>query len=466
MGHRSPARRPFARLLPVIGLLPIAMVLTACDPPTSTLQRPIDPVVTTGADVPLLVGATPGDIVGFRWVKDVGWEQVPVQVDERRDADVGVLYHGAANNVIIKVYADAGTWAGADPDPTFDVDDEIAVMARDTGGFPPAFSEPAGVVAGSGSDLRITDPTVLNTVGHVYLFRRNGALDPGAGQHYVNYSFSLNSGAYKTTYKYSAGPNPENSTVSGAAYSKHFADRWAEDQLKVTAGGATGVDILDRHKALFAPGYCGRHEDTFDAGEGAFTTNKNGPVRAIRGYIGANSGPNTMRQHVFYDQREDIVTDLRVHAIPGIMDFYDYSPAAVGMAYSNSNNPNGVLIDGVPEAIAGGAATWEKVDGAQGAVVIGSLLDTDTGVGATTYWEDNKTNPTTQCTGDAAAYGSSGPWLNSSIACTDPGNGCTAHLRATRVLSYVAPGVTAENAALRATQATTPLVVTTHQWGS
>ena len=254
--------------------------------------------------------------------------------------------------------------------------------------------------------------------------------------------------------------------MSSPSYAKRFSDRWAEEELKLTTPGATGVDILDRHKALFAPGYCGRHEDTFDDAEGAFTINKSGPVRAIRGYIGANSGPNTARLHVFYDQREDVVTDLRVHAIPGIMDFYDYSPAAAGMAYSNSNNPNGVLIDGVPEAIVGGQPTWEKVDGAQGAVVIGSALDTDTGVGVTTYWEDNKTNPTTQCTGDADAYGSSGPWLNTSIPCTDPGTGCSAHLKATRVLSYVAPGVSVDAAELRARQAITPLAITTQGWAA
>ena len=60
-----------------------------------------------------------------------------------------------------------------------------------------------------------------------------------------------------------------------------------------------------------------RSEDTFNDAEGAFIANKSGPVRAIRSYIGANSGPLTVRQHVFYERREDITTYLRVHAIPG-----------------------------------------------------------------------------------------------------------------------------------------------------
>ncbi len=38
---------------------------------------------------------------------------------------------------------------------------------------------------------------------------------------------------------------------------------------------------------------------TFSAAEGAFIVNKSGPVRALRAYIGANSGPYTGRLHVF-----------------------------------------------------------------------------------------------------------------------------------------------------------------------
>ena len=120
--------------------------------------------------------------------------------------------------------------------------------------------------------------------------------------------------------------------------------------ITVKAGTATGADIVDRHKALFAPGYCGRSEDTFNDAEGAFIANVVGPLRAIRSYIGANSGPYTQRTHVFYDQREDILTDLRVHAIPSVMDFWDYSPAASGMRYTNDRNLSGVIVDGEPRA--------------------------------------------------------------------------------------------------------------------
>ena len=300
-------------------------------------QRPEDPVVITGAQVPRLAGATPGAVVAFRWM-DGRWEQVPVQVDERAQVDLGRVYNAAAIGLTQLTYTDPGTFAGPDPDPRVDADDEIALMGIDSGVRAPAGSRPAGVVAGTGHELRITDPLGDPTAAYVYLFRQAGGLDPAAGRRYVDYRFGLRSGDYKTTYKLQQGPNPEDSTVTTAAYTRHFSDRWVDDGLTVRSGGATGADILDRHKNLFAPGNCARSEDTFSAAEGAFIVNKSGPVRALRAYIGANSGPYTGRQHVFYEKREVITTYLRVHAIGGVMDFLDYSAAATGMTYRNDRN--------------------------------------------------------------------------------------------------------------------------------
>ena len=270
-----------------------------------------------------------------------------MQVDERKVVNFGTAYSGAANSVNVVGYADANTYAGADPNPMLDADDEIAFMARDTGGRPPSYSTPAGVVASTGVEVLVADPlelqagTPLLKTGTAYLFRRSAALDPAAGKDYVDYQFQLASGDYKTTYKFQDGPNPENSTITTPYYQHHFGDRWMSDSIKVTAPGASGVDILDRHKNLFAPGNCGRSENTFNDAEGAFIVNKNGPVRAIRSYIGANSGPNTQREHIFYDRREDVRTFLRVHAIPGVMDFFDYSPEAIGHDVLERQEPGG-----------------------------------------------------------------------------------------------------------------------------
>ena len=367
-------------------------------------QRPEDPVVITGAQVPRLAGATPGSVVAFRWM-DGRWEQVPVQVDERAQVDLGRVYNEAPNGVTQLTYTDPGTFTGPDPNAAVDADDEIALMGIDSGVRAPAGSRPAGVVAGTGHELRITDALGEPTPAYVYLFRQAGGLDPAAGRSYVAYRFGLYSGDYKTTYRLQQGPNPEDSTITTAAYTRHFSDRWIDDGLTVRSGGATGADILDRHKNLFAPGNCARSEDTFSAAEGAFVVNKSGPVRALRAYIGANSGPYTGRLHVFYARREVITTYLRVHAIGGVMDFLDYSAAATGMTYRNDRNTAGVRVDGVPDAPALGSLAWESVDGAQGGLTSVHRYETDIpGFATTSYYLDQQTPTGTaerQCTGDA-----------------------------------------------------------------
>ena len=335
-------------------------------------------------------------------------------------------------------------------------------MAADTGDAASAgTAAPSHVVAASRVQLTITDPLD----GHVqfaYLFKRSDTtiFSSANNNQYVSYNFKLTSGDYKTTYKYDAGPNPETSTVQTSFYTRSFADRWQDDGMKMNVGGAKNVDILDRHKELFAPSQCGRSEDTFDAGEGAFIANINGPVRAIRSFIGANSGPYTERTQIFYAQREDIITDLHVHPIPSVMDFMDYSDAAIGMTYSNSLNTSGVTIDGVPDTVAAGAPAWEKVDGPQGALTSVAAETSSFPATVTNWYEDNATNPSTQCTGDAKAIGASGGYNTSAIPNTDPHNGPADTLKASRTLFYEAPGRTAASAQLHANQVAAPLTVT------
>jgi hypothetical protein len=226
----------------------------------------------------------------------------------------------------------------------------------------------------SGVALRVRDP-LSRQIGYVYLFAaaHGSRLWPGAGRSYVSYRFALKSGAYRTTYRLAAGPNPEDSTIATRLYKRHFSDRWVDDGLRILGG----PDILDRHAAQFAPGVCARSEDTFSAGEGAFIVNKSGPVRAIRAYVGANSGPYTEREHIFYARREDIHTYLRVHAIPGVMDLFDYSPAAEGMTYRNQMATGGVRIDGQPDQLPSGALGWEQVTGNAATLTISHGLETD-----------------------------------------------------------------------------------------
>ena len=451
-----------------------AALLTASGPAAAApLARPADPVVLTGADFPTFLNGPRATLVAFRWTGSA-WAQLPIQIDERAVVNFGKIYNNPAavfygspvGNVNELVYTTGSTWTGNDPNPKFDADDELAFMARDAGVQSPGGSAPGGTIAATGVQVKITDPLVPGAEGYVYLYRKvtGSGLTQGMGVKYVTYRFRLLSGGYKSSYLLTSGPNAENTLVTGATYRHHFADRWTSDRLEITAAGASGVDVLDRHKALFAPGTCVRSEDTFNipgpfgSAEGAFVTNKVGAIRAIRSYVGANSGPSTQRTHVFYDQREDIRTDLRVHSIGSIMDFMDYSPAATGMTYRNDFNQSGVTIDGNPETPAAGVPTWEQITGPQGTInQVGTLQTTWTPSSVAHYYLDDSTPPVAQCTGDAAAYGSSGAYINSTLPNTDPATGGTDDLLGIRTMYFESPGGTAADAETRRNQVIFPL---------
>ena len=193
---------------------------------------------------------------------------------------------------------------------------------------------------------------------------------------------------------------------------------------------------------------------TYSTAEGAFIANIDGPVRAIRSYLGANSGPLTQRDHLFYDHREDIVTQLRVHATnAGIMDLLDYSEAAAGMTYTNDLNPDGLLLDGTPEAAnEAGIPQWELLTGPQGTLVSTGTLDASFEVdSARFFWADDASPDFPQCdtsttlaVPDGQAYGMSGVWLDGALPDTDPKNGSTAHTL-TRRIAFQPPGLSQDD---------------------
>jgi hypothetical protein len=423
---------------------------------TAILNRPDDPVVLSGSDLPWLTGLDPDDLVAFRY--DSGWQQIPLQVDERDWRDLATIYDTTAYGVVCLVYTDSSTFTGPDSDPTLDDDDELVFMAGDAGDAPITCSEPSGVISGTGVQISLQD-SLDGSQGQVYLFQHDGSLSSDADTDYVAYHFNLLSGDYKTTYQLWGGGNPESSYVTTSSYQHHFSDRWVEDQMRVFRGSATGADILDRHKIRYTPGNCGRTEDTFSMGEGCFIVNKSGPVRAVRSYLGCNSGPWTQRDHFFYQARHDMVTHLRVHEITSITDYFDYSPAAAGMTYHNDLNPEGVTIDGSPDSVAAGILTWEMVQGAQGGLIMSLGIESDIpDLTGESYYHDDLNPSIDMCTGDDYNYGASGmkywPLPN-----TDPGlSPPVFFFIGTRYISHQPPGVTPVDAESRSLQMNTPLV--------
>ena len=447
--------------IPVVATLALVALATAAAPAAASL-RPGDPVVLTGAKLPALARTAPASLVAFAWTGR--WRQVPVQVDERAVVDLHRVYDDTAvPGQSILTYTDPSTLAGPDPDPALDADDEVVFMAADAGKRAPRRAGlPPGQRGAAAAEVRVRDP-LDGAKGSVYLFARTSApaKPPAAPRRYVSYRFTLLAGRYPEAYGFRRGPNPESSVVKTKSYEVRFGDRWQMDTLRIRAKGAARVDVLDRARAQFGPGNCGRSEDTFDAAEGAFIVNKSGPVRAIRAYVGANSGPLTERRHVFYAERQDITTFLRVHAIPGVMDVFDYAPEARGMTYRNSLAPAGVKIDGVPDTVPTGTLRWEQVSGAQGTLTIVHRLDTTvTPITVGSYYADTTTPAAGErpCTGDQQLLGVSGPWITSALPNTDPRMPPAATLTTTRTLYAERPGGDAALAARRARDVATPLV--------
>jgi hypothetical protein len=461
-----------------------AALVTACDD-VNTVVRASAPQVMTGAQLPSLVGTDPDLIVAFAHSRVGGtptWTQIPVQVDERKVVDFGVapgsnatagttgtVYGSTAlSGVTALQYADTGTFVGPDANAGFDADDELVFMVEDAGGKPRPGeeTEPGGVVSGSGVQIQLGDPLGDDDQAWVHLFVSDGSLAPSAGADYVDYDFNLTSGAYKTTYRRADGPNPETSVVTTDAYEVRLTDRWFLTDWRISVDDATGVDILDGVKNQFALSSCARSNVTFADAEGAFVANIDGPVRAIRSYVGANSGPLTQRTHIFYRDREDSLTDLRVHAIPAVMDFIDLNSAASGMTYRSSVAPAGVTINGVSDPIGTDLPDWELASGAPGSVITVTDFDTSIvvpgGFETAVDWlyRDQLSPPNAPCWGDASYYGASGSWVVQTIPNTDPRDTPFQTLQSRRHTRFTAPAATAADAEAWSTQLDTPLTVT------
>jgi hypothetical protein len=491
------------RGISVAAVVPLLLALTGCTKYGATLLRPEDPVVLDGSSTPKLLGDAVAAVVGFAW-DGSAWHQIPAQVDERDYVNPGQMLHrattawatnpdGTSFKVLVYTtsaaaagYTSWPTYVGGDSDPTFDANDQVSFLANDSGKQSPAgAATPAGTVASSREEIKVTDPLNASQLGYVYLFSsNNAALTSGSGGTTgVHYTFSLDSGDYRNTYKMGtaalapnnvAGFNPEHSTITTGAYKLNYSDRWLNDGLQITAKGTTGPDMLERGRYQFTPGVCSRSEETFDGGatnpyEGAFIANISGPVRAIRSYIGANSGPYTVMTEVFYPQRSDSTADLRVHAIPGVMAFDDFTTGLTGMTYSDDQN-TGVPIDGHPDTInAAHVATWQMVSGAPGSIVTTRSISTDiTGLQLSTYYLDQNPASPVPCTGDAAAWGQNGVQIlgpgGGQVPCTDPTRtGCSLAAKTfsvTRYRSFAGLNLSSTSAATLAGHALSPLQVT------
>jgi len=421
-----------------------------------SVERPHDPVVLTGSDLSPFIDVDPDSIVGFRY--NNGWQQVPVQVDERDVRDIASPYGAGAGvyrwtystsptNPTATFYTDLDTEVGVDTDATFDSNDELVFMVKDLGSRANNASVPDDVNPSSCREIEVNDHYQRGR-GYLYLCTSN-TLDPDAGVDYVTLTSDLlTTGGFP--HNDDGTTNDENTTISTDTYDWHYRAEWIGDEFTIN-----GTDVLDTYDIVINQNgtpTCMRHVGTYSSGENAFLAIKDGPVRVIRSFMGTNSGSLTYRTHIFYQDRQDVETVSKVHDFaPSTVSYYDvfdYSPDVDGMTYRNSRQPNGdvsVVIDGVADVLNQDDETlvWESVAGSLGTISHIYRYETN-GTSANFlfpfYYQDDVTTPDYTCgVGDDEAWGTSGFGLTFvGDTCTDPLHGsCTLKDFESTRLTYV-----------------------------
>ncbi|MEO1256891.1 MAG: 3-coathanger stack domain-containing protein, partial [Bacteroidota bacterium] len=205
-----------------------------------------------------------------------------------------------------------------------------------------------------------------------------------------------------------------------------------KDELKITAGNASGIDILDHHQYFINVNSCNRNEVTFSNGKGPIVANVDGPVRAIRSVMGANSGTFMQLDILFTECRTENQMFYRLHPANGYYDAFDLNSNAIGMNFSNDQNTTGVTIDGNRDQLnKDNPNEWELITGSQGSIVATYTFDTDLQLGTegeydqglvegfvAAYQSDLGPAEPRECTGDEESYNASGFCLRTK-ECTD-----------------------------------------------
>lgn len=422
--------------------------------------RDCDPVVANGTEVTCIQGFSPSDLVGFKYNTTDGWVQIPIQIDERILLDVSAPYgedSGCGGGPDddepwdVLYYADPTSHVGTDPVATFDADDELVFMAKDVGEQAGSITNPAGV--SNRCELEIYDPLDANILGYIYLFTQDGSLDQSAGVDYVNYNlvfFPAGGGTAGNTVKQdyimcyqNEVRNTENSRVVTNNYESGFSARWTEDYMKLKTGNIPNANILDIHQITIDVNNCLRYTETFSSNRGVIVSTIDGPVRAIRSIMGANSGRYNQMSIFFTECQAYYRNDFRVHDattqdVSSAYDMLDWTDDMDGINYSNEYNTTPVTINGNQDNLNNNELPkWALYQGDQGSIAINASIvknsnhytfgqtlqdvvqrKNNAGVAWDAYYDDAGSGATYTCTGDKKAYGSSG-WAVYSNQCYD-----------------------------------------------
>jgi hypothetical protein len=143
-----------------------------------------------------------------------------------------------------------------------------------------------------------------------------------------------------------------------------------------------------------------------------------------------------------------ILTDLRVHAVPGPLTYHDLSPAGIGMTYSNFESSAGVPVDGSPEIVSNAVPRYHLWTGPQGSLLstdrVQSSFATELLNEARGWYLDQLDVPAgiqQQCWGDDDAIGQGGLYSTYGMPNTDPRNPPAATMRAITTDVIAGPGM-------------------------
>jgi hypothetical protein len=336
-----------------------------------TINRFYDPIEIRGEILTEFLGQQLSFLRLYSF-SDGTMHQVPFQFDEWTSDGYMIV--------------DIGPEANAElANGVLDGQDMLAFMARDAGDRVSKAFWPEG--AKQGTEIEIIDP-LSGGLGWLYLLQFADQVPPVSfgNQDFLDYTDEVRmTGA---TY----GVQGANRTWKGKVHKlllhKHF---WTKEEA-----GGDGKDFIDslrfRFKARLA---FGAIRIKFDEGGivGGWSKMKSGPVRTIARQWLALTLPLGLKSPKFYGDaycydtmglagfQTDVPFNPRYVAANFTMMFgHDmHDPHAYGMQWYNSNNPEGLLIDGLTSPMEAqydnSADAWRCVVGPNGWVILRSVWD-------------------------------------------------------------------------------------------
>ncbi|MEM7034614.1 MAG: hypothetical protein AAF629_34050 [Chloroflexota bacterium] len=347
---------------------------------TKTLGRAFDPVVIPGKVVAFMNGTPVNQIFAYTYTNGSWGGQIPVQVDERSAAGTIVSFE----------------------DGLVDFNDEVIVMAKDTGDQAP-----------SNASL----PTDLQNSDFVYEVEVFDADNPSLRSWvYIVSSVSILSSSTQDFVDFNAGSRQ----ILTNRYDLRFAT--SHSGLDYLALNGSGVDILDRGKIRIEADQSGVitrtvTEDLFNNISPIQV--KDGPIRVVIEQQYAALSSTLKTTYVGYDALIVGTAELALAELPGVSVNHlrvsmDFNSNVAGSVYFNGNVPGGVSTDGVPDAGADTSlSNWFQLSHTTGRY----FQITDAGpMGANPqfYYEDDSSTAVSD-TGDGQSYSESGYYVTGGV---------------------------------------------------